>query len=301
MPARLLYLRPPRLTQSSKKLAVPANPGSDLMDPHPNAPSRDPAVCGPALGLLMLDTRFERAPGDVGHPRTFGFPVLRQVVPGARVSRVVRSDPAPELLDPFVAAGRELIARGAVGISTSCGFLAPFQRQLADALAVPVAISSLLQVPWVDALLPAGRRSGVITARASALSPALLQSAGAPPDTPVAGMPPGGRFERLVLLEQMPEAAEVDQEAVAIESGFGDELVLAGRSLVRRHPEVGAIVLECTNLPPWRHRLAAELGCPVFDITTLLNWFWQGLAAASLPAAATPPPIPAPTSTRDFP
>ena len=69
-------------------------------------------------------------------------------------------------------------------------FLAPFQRQLADALAVPVAISSLLQVPWVDALLPAGRRSGVITARASALSPALLQSAGAPPDTPVAGMPP---------------------------------------------------------------------------------------------------------------
>ena len=88
---------------------------------------------------------------------------------------------------------------------------------------------------------------------------------------------------------------------MAVGSGFGDELVLAGRSLVRRHPEVGAIVLECTNLPPWRHRLAAELGCPVFDITTLLNWFWQGLAAASLPVAATPPPIPTPTSTRDFP
>jgi hypothetical protein len=294
-----LYLRPPRITRSSKKLAVLANPGSDPMDPHPHAPNRDPAHCGPALGLLMLDTRFERAPGDVGHPRTFGFPVLRQVVPGARVSRVVRSDPDPELLEPFVAAGRELIARGAVGISTSCGFRAvsaPAGRCAGRAggdLSLPGALG---RCP-----LPAGRRSGVITARASALSPALLQSAGAPPDTPVAGMPPGGRFERLVLLEQMPEAAEVDQEAVAIESGFGDELVLAGRSLVRRHPEVGAIVLECTNLPPWRQRLAAELGCPVFDITTLLNWFWQGLAAASLPAAATPPPIPAPTSTRDFP
>lgn len=271
------------------------------MDPHPHAPSRGPADSGPALGLLMLDTRFERAPGDVGHPDTFGFPVLRQIVPGARVARVVRSEPDPELLGPFIAAGRELIARGAVGISTSCGFLAPFQRQLADALTVPVAISSLLQVPWVDALLPAGRRSGVITARASALSPALLQSAGAPSDTPIAGMPPGGRFERLVLREQMPGTAEAGQAAMANESGFGDELVLAGRSLVRRHPEVGAIVLECTNLPPWRNRLAAELGCPVFDITTLLNWFWQGLAAASLPVAAIPSPLPTPTSTRDFP
>ena len=263
---------------------------------EPTRPALDKtAAPGPVLGLLMLDTRFERAPGDVGHPDTFGFPVLRQVVTGAHVARVVRSEPDPRLLGPFVTAGRELIARGAIGISTSCGFLAPFQRQLADALAVPVAISSLLQVAWVDALLPAGRRCGVITARASALSPALLASAGAPSDTPVAGMPAGGRFERLVLHEEAPNAIGLLPGTAPNESGFGDELVMAGRELVRRHPEVGAIVLECTNLPPWRNRLAAELNCPVFDITTLLNWFWQGLAAARLPVAA------APTSTRGTP
>ncbi|MBP8307873.1 MAG: aspartate/glutamate racemase family protein [Burkholderiaceae bacterium] len=249
----------------------------------------------------MLDTGFVRPPGDVGHPDTFGFPVLRQVVAGARVARVVRSEPDLELIGPFVAAGRELIARGAIGISTSCGFLAPFQRELADALAVPVAISSLLQVPWVDALLPTGRRCGVITARASALSPGLLARAGAPSDTPVAGMPAGGRFERRVLHDEgsrpgaspAPATRSTSAGAPEDEPGFGDELVAAGRELVRRHPEVGAIVLECTNLPPWRDRLAAELACPVFDITTLLNWFWQGLAAASLPVSA------APTSKRD--
>jgi hypothetical protein len=149
-------------------------------------------------------------------------------------------------------------------------FLAPFQRELAAALPVPVAVSSLLQVPWVERLLAPGRRCGVITIDATALGPAHLLAAGALADTPVAGMPADGELARTIF----DDRADLDWCAA------GDELVRTGRSLVRRHPEVGAIVLECTNLPPYRRRLARALGLPVYDVGTLLDWFWSGLAAA---------------------
>ena len=220
------------------------------------------------LGILMLDTRFPRPAGDVGNPNSFDFPVIFETVSGASARRVVH-DRASGLLDPFVEAGRRLAARGALGISTSCGFLALYQRELAQALPVPVAVSSLLQVAWLDRILPQGRRAGVITFDAASLTAAHLEAAGAPADTPVAGMPAGGALQRAIL----DDGAPFDRAAIA------RELADAGLRLKRAHPEVGAIVLECTNLPPYRRALAQATALPVYDVGTLLNWFWQGLAA----------------------
>jgi hypothetical protein len=89
------------------------------------------------LSLLMLDTRFPRIAGDIGHPATFDFPVRQIVVRGASPQRVVRQC-GPALLQPFIEAGRALVADGAAAIATSCGFLALFQRELQAALPVPV-------------------------------------------------------------------------------------------------------------------------------------------------------------------
>ncbi len=233
------------------------------MTPAPPAQARP-------LGLLMLDTTFDRPPGDIGHSRSFRFPVRRAVVRGARVARIVREHPDPALLDPFIAAGRELVAQGVIGIGTSCGFLGPYQRELAGALGVPVAVSSLLQVPWVQACLPAGHRVGVITADERALGEAHLRAAGAPADTPRVGLPGAGAFAQAILHER----TALDPMAVQA------EVVAAGLELRRRSPEVGAIVLECTNLPVYRRALSEATGLPVFDVLTLLDWLWQGLAPA---------------------
>ena len=218
----------------------------------------------------MLETRFPRPVGDVGNANSHAFPLACAVVRGVTARRAVCARADDALLRPFVAAGRRLVDRGAIGITTSCGFLAPFQRELAAALPVPVAVSSLLQVPWVERLLAPGRRCGVITIDSTALGAAHLLAAGALADTPVAGMPADGELARTIF----DDRADLDWCAA------GDELVRAGLGLVRRHPEVGAIVLECTNLPPYRRRLAQALGLPVYDVGTLLDWFWSGLAAA---------------------
>src|SRR5438874_7925648 len=93
---------------------------------------------GFVVGVLMLETRFPRLPGDIGNATTWPFPVLYRIVPGATPTRVVdQADPA--LIEPFVTAAAELVEAGCRGITTSCGCLATFQRQLARAVPAPLA------------------------------------------------------------------------------------------------------------------------------------------------------------------
>ena len=132
------------------------------------AADKSEAKGGAAIGILMLETRFPRLPGDIGNPASFDFPVLYGTVAGADPETAVRGD-ARRLLPNFIAAGRDLVAQGAAGLTTSCGFLAPFQNALADGCGVAVAASSLMQIPLVQRLLPDGRRAGVLTADAEAL------------------------------------------------------------------------------------------------------------------------------------
>ena len=227
-----------------------------------------PPPGGRAIGVLMLDTTFPRPVGDVGNRNTWPFPVVYETVAGASVERVIRQA-ADGLVEPFVQAARRLVARGAIGISTSCGFLARHQPLLASRLDVPVAASALLQLAWLAPLLPAGRRAGIVTFDAVALDADTLKAVGAPADTPRVGLPPGSRL-RATIAGDLPM---LDRVAAC------REVVEAGRELCRRHPDVAAIVLECTNLPPYRTALAAATGRPVYDIGTLLHWFWHGLSA----------------------
>jgi hypothetical protein len=125
-----------------------------------------------------------------------------------------------------------------------------------------------MQVRWVQAMLPPGKQVGVITVSGSTLTPAHLESAGAPADTPIVGTENGREFFRVLI-----KAEKEDMDVAAAEQDILD----AGKELVARHPDVGAIVLECTNMPPYSAALREELGLPVYDIYTMINWFHGGL------------------------
>ena len=214
----------------------------------------------PCLGVVMLETRFPRPPGDIGNPASFAYPVRYQVVCGASPQRVVR-ERAIGLLAPFIEAAQSLERAGCAAIVTSCGFLALFQEEIACELGVPFASSSLLQLPAVAAGLPKGLRPGVLTISADALSGDHLRGAGADPGTPVAGVPPGGEFARAIL----------GDEAVMDEAKLRDEVLDAAARLRAEHADIGAIVLECTNMPPYAAALRASSGLPVYDAITLAN------------------------------
>ena len=225
------------------------------------------AIYGAPLGILMLEARFPRIPGDMGNGTTWPFPVLFRVVRGADPERVVLQG-ARGLLPDFIAAARDLVDLGAEAITTNCGFLSLFQRELADAVNVPVATSSLMQVPWVQATLPPGKRVGVITVSRGSLTEAHLDAAGVPRDVPVVGTEGGREFFRVLI-----KAEKTDMDVALAEA----DIVAAGRDLVARHPEVGAIVLECTNMPPYAAALREAVGLPVYDIYSMITWFHAGL------------------------
>ena len=210
------------------------------------------------LGVLMLDTRFPRVPGDVGNPATFDVPVRYRVVHGASPQRVVR-ERARSLLQPFIDAGQALVTEGAAAITTSCGFLVLFQQPLQAALPVPVWTSSLLLLSGLQAAHGV-RRVGVLTADADSLSADHFAAAGAAADTPVEGLARGCAFQRCLLENQA--GFDVDDARAST--------VDAARRLVARHPDVTTIVLECTNLPPYADAVRAATGCAVHDLTTLI-------------------------------
>ena len=170
-------------------------------------------------------------------------------------------------VDALIETGRSLVADGADGLSTTCGFLSLFQEEIARAVNVPVASSSLMQVPFVQKLLPPDQQVGVITISRESLTTDHLAAAGAPQDTPVVGTENGREFTRVILEDE----AQMNVDACR------QDLLDAGAQLVREHPQVGAVVLECTNMGPYAADLRQTLGLPIFSIITFVSWFQSGL------------------------
>jgi Asp/Glu/hydantoin racemase len=211
----------------------------------------------------MLDTQFPRIPGDMGNASTFDFPVRYHRVTGASPDRVVRQGQR-ELLPSFIEGARFLEREGVRAVTTNCGFLAKFQPELAAAVSIPVFTSSLMLVPLVHRMLPAGRAVGILTVNASALRAEHMVGAGIAPDVPmvVAGLETEKEFTRVMLDDQL---------TLDVETARQEHLTVV-RRMMDSHPEIGAIVLECTNMPPYADAIRRLTGLPVFDLTTLLAW-----------------------------
>lgn len=224
------------------------------------------ALYGASVGILMLEARFPRIPGDMGNAGTWPFPVHYRIVRDASPDRVVRRG-ADGLLQTFIEAAQSLVDDGVDGITTNCGFLSIFQKELADAVGVPVAASSLMQVPMVNAILPSDKRAGILTISGSTLTEAHLKAANVPLDTPI-GTTEGG--------DEFTEAILGDAFALDTDAARADNVEAAG-ALVRAHPDIGAIVLECTNMTPYAADIQAATGLPVYSMVSFVTWFQAGL------------------------
>jgi hypothetical protein len=213
------------------------------------------------LGVVMLDTRFPRPPGDVGHPDAFGVPVRQRVVQGAWPGTIVQTAAglrAAGVAPAFVRAVQALATEGARAITTSCGFLVLLQDELQAAAQVPVVTSSLLQLPGLLARQP---KVGVLTISAAALGPDHFLAAGVPAnrlgDVVVQGVEPAGEFVAAIL---------GNRDALDLEKALRD-VVDAAVALKLREPSLQAVVLECTNMPPYRQAIEAATGLKTWALT----------------------------------
>jgi hypothetical protein len=223
----------------------------------------DRTTYGMAVGVLMLDTIFPRIPGDIGNATTFRYPVCYHIVQGASTDRIMAEEPDPELIESFIEGARFLEKMGVRLITTSCGFLGPFQPYLSEAVKIPVITTALIQVPTVSAMV-GGRKVAVLVERAHIMTENHFQGAGwSQKEIPVVvhGMPEDAYFPTVFI----GNSREADIERLAA------DMTALGKRLIAAHPDVGAVVCECTNFVPFNRTLQDVVKVPVFDIVTLVH------------------------------
>lgn len=225
---------------------------------------------GHTIGILMVNTRFPRIIGDIGNANTFSFPVRYIVVKEVTPFNVAdQPDRARRtILKPMIESAQELAQEGVNAITTSCGFLALFQKEIANSVDVPVFTSSLMQIPMVNLALGGNRKIGVLTADASSLTKEHLQAVGVDDSISlvIQGLENAPEFSRSIRRNGI----DMDVDKVRLE--------VIERSMKLRESNVGAIVFECSNLPPYAQAVRSATGLPVFDLVSLVNYVHDAVA-----------------------
>ncbi|MFB8369768.1 hypothetical protein ACFC25_10435 [Pseudarthrobacter sp. NPDC055928] len=230
-------------------------------------------MCPSEIGIVMLDNEIPRVVGDVGNPASFPFPVSLAVCEGARTDQVLEHA-AEGLLPAITETAQSLVNEGALGLSTCCGFLAIHQQELAASLPVPVATSSLLQVPLVLQLLQPHQSIGIMTANGSTLTSTHLGAVGI--DTHLQQRVKVIGIEHTAHLYGVltSNGAKLDQSVAQA------EVVGVAKQAVETNPDIGAFVLECTNLPPYSEAIKESTGRPVWDAISLIRWLQLGVTGS---------------------
>lgn len=219
-------------------------------------------IAGYSIGILYLDNVwYPLMPGNVVNATTYDFPVRMKCVPGLDTPKLHSGDPA--LLADIIAAARDLEAEGVRAISAACGFFGHFHTAVADAMDIPVCLSSLVQVPWICTTLKRGQKIGVLTANASAITEGLLVNC---------------RVDDPDVLVIRDLRREPHFSAIMEDRGYFDntqvrrEVVNAAIEIVADNPDIGAILLECSDTPPYAAAVQRAVGLPVFDFITMIRW-----------------------------
>ncbi len=221
------------------------------------------------MGLLQL----ENLPGNSTNPASYPFEVRMIHVEGACTETVI-TNPSQKLLQGMIEIARRLVEEeGIQAITTSCGFNAVFQTELSKAVPVPVFTSALLQIPFIKNLI-GDRPIGVLTANGKALTRKHFTACGVDKDTAlhVMGLEGAPQWNKIFTNpDEMFEAELVEQEIL--------EEVKQG---VENCPNMGAILLECTDLPPFRRKIQEATGLPVFDFSSMMSMVAAALGEVSL-------------------
>jgi Asp/Glu/hydantoin racemase len=229
---------------------------------------------GMGLGIIILDDVYPGFPGDVRNASGFPFPVQYEIARGVDIYRLVVEEDKQPCLAPVREAARNLERMGCRAIAAECGYFAYFQREIAASVNVPVFMSSLLQVPLAQRLVGPERVVGILVANARYLGERHLESVGIVlgSNYVVGDAMSSGRcreFDHLWTqgLRSDPPAADYEQAR--------REFIEVATEFVGAHPNMGALVLECTGFSPFARALQREIDIPIFSWGTLLDYAYS--------------------------
>jgi aspartate/glutamate racemase len=218
------------------------------------------AVEGYVVGVLHLESRYPLPPGNAQHAQTYPFPVAFEAVPVTDPLALMRGEPSIEPL--LIAACERLVRRGVRVIVGACGSFAYYQKAVAETASVPVFCSVLTQVPLI--LQSLGRkRLGVICASDSSMNQRIYAACDVadPSRLAIAQMKGHSEFDRMLTQREPMEEARLREQTVAV-----------AEQLARTHSDIGALLLQCSDLPPYAAAIQEATDLPVFDAVSLVHW-----------------------------
>lgn len=225
-------------------------------------------VAGYSVGILYLDNVwYPLVPGNVVNANTYDFPVRMKAVPNLDTPKLHSGD--PKLAEEIIRAAKDLEKEGVRAISAACGFFGHFHKEVAEAMDIPVCLSSLVQVPWIRTAMKRDKKIGVLTANASAITDDLLKSCYV--DDPSV----------LVIrdLRNEPHFSAIMEDRGSFDNTeVRKEVVNAAMELVGNNSDIGAILLECSDTPPYAADVQRAVGLPVFDFITMIKWLHNATA-----------------------
>jgi hypothetical protein len=217
---------------------------------------------GYQVGIILLDSRCPFIPGDVGNASTYPYPVIYRTVSG--LTAAVCIEGAPDFNDKVSEAAKELASYGVQIISSDCGFMLQYQDIVRKAVNLTVVMSSLLQLPIIALTMNPSHSIGVITADSRYLTENYISQSGIRIKNP------------LIIrgLQKEPEfkSATVDEKGTLDSDLIRMEVVKVAQSMVEEYPDMGAILLECSMLPPYAKAIQKATGLPVYDFITMIDY-----------------------------
>jgi len=222
------------------------------------------------LGIMSIeDMWIPILPGNVMNGFSYRYPVQLQFVKGLKSADLFAAE--ENVYGNILEAARELQRYGVRAITGACGFFGNYQARLAADLDIPVALSSLVTLPWIAAMLKPNEKIAVLTANGGSCTTQLLKSC----------LVPDAVIDRLIICG-MEHYEHFGETIIGNKGGFDngkvkEEFITLSDSLVKKHPDIGAFLLECTEMPPYAYLIQQVTQRPVYDFITMLDWVASGL------------------------
>ncbi|HZW67548.1 MAG TPA: aspartate/glutamate racemase family protein [Pseudogracilibacillus sp.] len=232
---------------------------------------------GYRLGILMLDMKAPLLPGNVGNAMSYDFPVRYKVLEDVPSSWFCDTQgPDKARCEVVIKAAKELEAEGCKAITAGCGFFSVYQKEVAEAVNIPVFLSPLIMVPMLSRMLGTSSRIGIVTADSSSLKGSYLDSVGIDESikTAVAGLEDTKEFYNVHVT--------CDKKSVNPQA-MEKEVVEASVKLVEENPDIKLLVFECSDIPPFARAASRATGLPVFDYITLARMVGQSIIPIEYP------------------
>ena len=235
---------------------------------------KDHRCYGMGLGIIILDDVYPGFPGDVRNASAFPYPIQYEIAEGVDIWALVHEEDKSPLLAPIQRAAKNLESMGCRAIAAECGYFAYFQKDIAGYVDVPVFMSSLLQVPFAQQLIGPERVVGIMVARQEQLLPEHLEAVGIQLDSNyvITGAEDDGacpEFENLWYAPVRPDPPQAFYEKAE------KEFVKVALDFYQAHPNMGAMMLECTGMQPFARAIQREIDIPIFSWGTLLDYAYS--------------------------